>query len=748
MDFIDFDKENIFSKLGKFVAKSIQNKIIVGAACLCVVGGGIGAGVAIYNATNSQKEPVAEASTSSTEESSSEEMVDINITDYKGLFYFGESMEKDLTVYFTLPEGGRIKGEEFKVVLTTMEEAYKLDDAVSKIKSIKAELEEAEERAASSGAEQTNQGEHSSSVEFPSSDVETSSSETSTENDIYIAGLTYKQFAKLTEVEQLSLKKAEAIKEYKELVEKAEGTVFVDEDRDGKIYKDSLTSGLFCLCYIPLDNYDPDEYIVYATIKEQIEYVKVENIENIVEEFNAAEDQAPVQREQENVLKDTVKYVESRIEPGKFQETAPANGAAYAAGVIKQTLMPVENTPTNGAPSGTPEGEDGANDAPSGTPEGQAGANGTVFSLEGPEKLYFYSNCSDRILVQLNGSGIKKFVNPLEDSRFEIDMDNSDLANGKYMIIITDTDENASGKYTFSAITNDGQTITYEADYYIYSKNEPIKDADGTQLFVGDGETKELAYAGNWNGKDKLYKEISKQKYYGWQIINTIRYYYDENGNKVTGNQVINGQEYKFGTDGALLTGGFGIDVSFWNGNLDWEKIRTTASFAIIRAGVRYRESRNIAEDTTAAANITGANAAGVKVGLYFYSTATKESEAVEEASLAISVAQKYGSISLPIYIDMEDSIMHSLTTQQRDAIVMAFCNTIVNSGYRAGVYSNLNWYTNYLTPSSYPGWVSIWYAQWNDVPTYNGRYDIWQRGSSDSIPGTNGIVDINESYF
>jgi GH25 family lysozyme M1 (1,4-beta-N-acetylmuramidase) len=234
--------------------------------------------------------------------------------------------------------------------------------------------------------------------------------------------------------------------------------------------------------------------------------------------------------------------------------------------------------------------------------------------------------------------------------------------------------------------------------------------------------------------------------YYGWQTIDGTRYYFDKDGNKVTGTQVIMENQYNFGSDGALLTSGYGIDVSKWQGSIDWAQASSAVSFAIIRAGFRGSNG-GISVDSYAGTNITNAKANGVKVGLYFYSRAVNEVQAVEEASVAISIARQYGGISLPIYIDMEADEQKSLSTAERDAIVLAFCATVKNAGYQAGVYANKNWLTNYLTPSSYTGY-SIWCAQYNTSCTYGGRYDIWQYTSKGSIPGISGNVDLDQSFF
>ena len=280
----------------------------------------------------------------------------------------------------------------------------------------------------------------------------------------------------------------------------------------------------------------------------------------------------------------------------------------------------------------------------------------------------------------------------------------------------------------------------------MHGANKALTASDGQALYVDTNGTP--ATYGNYNPSGAYYvkEKDAETRYYGWQEIDGYRYYFDKNGNKVTGTQVINGATYNFGSDGVLLTSGFGIDVSKWQGNIDWSQASSAVSFAIIRCGFRG-SSGNIAVDPKFAQNIQGAKANGVRVGVYFYSIAMNEAQAVEEASLAIQQVSQYGGVSLPIYIDMEDSRQLSLSQAERDAIVMAFCRTVQNSGYSAGVYANKNWLTNHLTPSSYGG-ISIWVAQYNTQCTYKGRYDIWQYSSKGSIPGIAGNVDLNTSYF
>jgi GH25 family lysozyme M1 (1,4-beta-N-acetylmuramidase) len=307
----------------------------------------------------------------------------------------------------------------------------------------------------------------------------------------------------------------------------------------------------------------------------------------------------------------------------------------------------------------------------------------------------------------------------------------------------------SAGTVTVTASVTDAkqQTQSVSVDVTIVSGTTALTDAAGHALYTDSTGSKAATVADYASGKPFYYKSSEESyKYYGWQTLNGSRYYYDKDGNKVTGTQVIMGNKYNFGSDGALLTSGYGIDVSKWQGSIDWSKAKSAVSFAIVRAGFRG-SSGALSVDSYAGTNIKNAKANGVKVGLYVYSRAVNEVQAVEEASLAISVAKQYGGISLPIYIDMEADNQKSLSTAQRDAIVIAFCKTVKNAGYQAGVYANKNWLTNYLTPSSYTGY-SIWCAQYNSSCTYGGRYDIWQYSSKGSIPGINGNVDLDQSFF
>jgi GH25 family lysozyme M1 (1,4-beta-N-acetylmuramidase) len=143
--------------------------------------------------------------------------------------------------------------------------------------------------------------------------------------------------------------------------------------------------------------------------------------------------------------------------------------------------------------------------------------------------------------------------------------------------------------------------------------------------------------------------------------------------------------------------------------------------------------------------NMAGAKAAGIKTGIYFYSGAETQEEAVEEASLAVKMANDAGGVDLPIYIDWEgNERTNTVSPADATAIINAFAATVKNAGYKAGVYADRNHLTTSLYPSQFSEDISVWCAQYNTECTYSGRYDMWQYSSRGSIPGISGNVDLD----
>lgn len=194
-----------------------------------------------------------------------------------------------------------------------------------------------------------------------------------------------------------------------------------------------------------------------------------------------------------------------------------------------------------------------------------------------------------------------------------------------------------------------------------------------------------------------------------------------------------------------------GIDVSKWNREIDWDKVKAAGvDFAIIRAGYRGSSTGSLVVDPYFEANIKGASMAGVKVGVYFFTQAVNEVEAVEEASMVLELTQDY-SLDYPIFIDTESAggngRADKLAEEERTLVCDAFCRTVENAGGEAGVYASRNWYYNRLEVSRLERFY-IWLAEYRSIPLYDGYYHMWQYTSKGSIDGIEGNVDMNISYM
>ena len=245
-------------------------------------------------------------------------------------------------------------------------------------------------------------------------------------------------------------------------------------------------------------------------------------------------------------------------------------------------------------------------------------------------------------------------------------------------------------------------------------------------------------------------QKVTGYKYTGWQTLDGATYYFDKDGNKVTGTQVIQGIQYTFSDEG-VRSGTIGIDVSKYQRNINWQKVKNAGiNFVIIRCGYRGYGSGVLVQDPMFASHITGAKAAGLRVGIYFFSQAVTEAEAVEEASMAVKLANQYG-INMPIAIDSEYANggagrADGLSKSERTKITIAFCNTVANAGYKPMVYASKNWFSEHLNVSQFPSSYRIWVAHYATTCGYTGRYDIWQNTSKGSVDGVSGNVDMNIS--
>ena len=237
----------------------------------------------------------------------------------------------------------------------------------------------------------------------------------------------------------------------------------------------------------------------------------------------------------------------------------------------------------------------------------------------------------------------------------------------------------------------------------------------------------------------------------GWGNRDGYVYYTESDGTLAVGLKSIDGKLYYFDCYGRKASS-IGVDVSFYNGTVNWQAVKNSGiDFAILRVGGRGWSTGLLYDDSCFYNYLIGAKAAGLQVGVYFYSTAVNRVEAVQEASVVLSRLNGF-PLDFPVFIDTEYSGDYpagradNLSVAQRVEVVQAFCQTITSEGYKAGVYSSENFLTNrldYASISQYCIWIAS-YTENNSLPNMNARYDIWQFTDRARVTGINGSCDVN----
>lgn len=513
--------------------------------------------------------------------------------------------------------------------------------------------------------------------------------------------------------------------EFKVSIEDANGKEkeYSDEDKDGIIYLKDMVPGKVTVTMLALSGEDGLAFNTAPqtiTVKDKIEYKKIDVSEEVKSEseINAAVEDTAKENEVEAELKDTVEWVassktetgvqESYVEVKKGEISDPS--ATAKAAFVRMTQESGEGS-SSSEPTSSSEATSTETTSSAGSSEESSSPESSAPESSSPESSTPESSTPESSTPE---SSTPESTTPTTPP--------------------STTPENPAKT----------DTVT------------PLKDKSGNQMYMktSDGKYVEAKYADFYNDKAVFYKKVTtaaSYKYTGWQNLNGKTYFYDKNGNVVTGEQVIQGAKYNFASDGALITGSgmLGIDVSKWNGNIDWNAVKNSGiSYVIIRCGYRGSTTGAMIEDPKFKTNIKGANAAGLKVGIYFFSQAVNEVEAVEEASMTINLIKNY-SISYPVFLDVEpsggrgDGIDRNMRTQ----VIKAYCETLRNSGYTAGVYANKTWLTSYMNVGEL-GAYKIWLAQYNTAPTYSGRIDLWQYTSKGQVNGISGHTDLNLSYL
>lgn len=214
---------------------------------------------------------------------------------------------------------------------------------------------------------------------------------------------------------------------------------------------------------------------------------------------------------------------------------------------------------------------------------------------------------------------------------------------------------------------------------------------------------------------------------------------------------ILESGEYQYVENGQIVSYK-GIDVSKFQGNIDWEKVAADGvKFTFIRVGFRgYGTAGKLVEDENFEQNVKGALAAGIKVGVYFYSQATTKEEAVEEANLVLKKIAPY-KIECPVVFDVElvdgaDGRMDMISAEQRTKVAAKFCDTIAAAGYKPMLYYNTEMGAVHLNVAELEQYDK-WFASYSDQMYYPYDYKIWQYSCTGRVNGIKGAVDLNISF-
>ena len=189
-----------------------------------------------------------------------------------------------------------------------------------------------------------------------------------------------------------------------------------------------------------------------------------------------------------------------------------------------------------------------------------------------------------------------------------------------------------------------------------------------------------------------------------------------------------------------------GIDVSAWQGKIDWEKLKGKIDFAILKMGNIFQTQENNL-DKYFERNYSECKRLGIPIGVYVYNYAKTTDRVLKGAEFIINNL-KGKSLELPVYIDMEDEKIASLGKKRLTEICVEFNTQIEKAGFWAGVYANRNWYDNFLDKNEIKRRYTTWIAHYRvKQDKYKGEYDMLQFSSSGRLDGINGKVDVNIMY-
>ena len=186
-----------------------------------------------------------------------------------------------------------------------------------------------------------------------------------------------------------------------------------------------------------------------------------------------------------------------------------------------------------------------------------------------------------------------------------------------------------------------------------------------------------------------------------------------------------------------------GIDVSEYQGIINWELVKPNIDFAILRCG--YGNDLTGQDDKEFVRNANECTRLGIPFGVYLYSYAKNISDATSEANHVLRLIKNY-KLEYPVFYDMEDRIQEPLSNEQLTNICTTFCNILEENNYYVGIYANLFWLTTKLNSTELDKYDK-WLAAWRNETTYTKPFGVWQYTSNGIVSGINTRVDMDIAY-
>lgn len=331
---------------------------------------------------------------------------------------------------------------------------------------------------------------------------------------------------------------------------------------------------------------------------------------------------------------------------------------------------------------------------------------------------------------------------------------------------VIDTDKLGKKTINFEFVNEDGIKIKYSYVIEVVDKEAPLiwlgksyNVTKGSEDYLLD----KIMCGDNYDNNPKCYIEGE----YNLDEVGSYKLVFkaeDSNGNKAEKKFTLNVNEPKKGgsnsntekitTDFSQIVKDYknddtqiGIDVSKWQGDIDFSKLKASGvEFVIIRVGSSNGLNGENFVDSKFIQNVKNANAVGIPVGIYFYSYASTIDRAISDAKWIVEQIKDY-KVDLPIAFDWEnwgsfnkfDVSFFGLTN-----IAKGFMDTIKDAGYDAMLYSSKTYLENIWLPTSYP----VWLAHYTKNTNYTGEYSFWQMCSNGRVDGISGDVDINIRYI